>query len=114
MIKTDAAGMVAVEQIVLDEGILQPVAIDGRAAGYAIVVDRVVGDDGVGDQAVPALAGVAVEMNAIGIVAENGIADHTHMIIAVGDIDAVLIDRAAGDVVLNEREIAVAGENTPR
>ena len=56
LVERDAAGVVVVEQIVLDARVLHAVHVDAAAAADAVVVDRVAAHERVGDDAVAALA----------------------------------------------------------
>src|SRR5207245_11339655 len=64
VVERNAAGMVVVQEIVLNDGRLEAVAIDARGAAGTVVVNDVVFDQGAGNESGAALAQVAVHVNA--------------------------------------------------
>src|SRR5262249_37627364 len=84
-----------------------------RGTALAVVVDDVVLDQRAGDDTIPAVAEVAVHVNAGLRITKDGIAADYRAVAAVGDIDAVLGDRATDDVVLDQRVVGETGEDAP-
>src|SRR5207245_5495622 len=113
LVQGDAAGVVVVEHVVLDDGVLHAVAIDAGAAAGAVVVDDVANDHRAGDDAAAALAHVAVEVDAAIGVAEDDVVADGRRDGAIGHVDAVLALRVAGGVVLDVEVVAEAAEDAP-
>ena len=65
------------------------------------------------DDAVAAQLGVAVHVDAVAAVVERHVVADHGPVAAVGDVDAVLVDRAGGDVVLDQQVVDEAGEDAP-
>src|SRR5262249_44325453 len=90
LIERNAAGEAVVKQVVDDGGVLHAVAVDAGAAAGAIVVDDVLLNERSGDDAVAALADVAVHVDAGRGVAVECVAADGRIIAAIGVVDAVL------------------------
>ena len=82
-------------------GVLHAVAVDAGAAAAAVVVDDVVLDERAGDDAVAALADVAVHVDAVARGCPRRVAADDRAVAAVGDVDAVLLPTEWHDVVLD-------------
>jgi hypothetical protein len=96
-VQRNAAGVIVVQQVVFDARILHAIHIDAAAAAgltlrvdLRVVVDDVSTDDGVRNDSVAAEAGIAVHVDAVATVVENGIVADHWPITAVGNVNAVL------------------------
>src|SRR6185436_2325689 len=78
----------------------------------AVVVDDIPLDERIADDAVAAFGAVAVHVDAAPAVAPEHIAADHRAIAAVADVDAVLLDAARRDVVLDQHVVAEAGEDS--
>ena len=105
--------MIAVEEIVAEDRALHAVAVDAGAAAEPVVVDRVGLDEGARDDAVTALAHVAVHVDAAGVIAPHDVAADHGPVAAVADVDPVLGLGARHHVVLDQEVVAEAGEDAP-
>src|SRR5262249_46290765 len=114
LVERNAAGMLVIDQVVAENGVLHAVAVDsGAAVRGRVVVDDVVLDQGPGDDAGAALADVAIHMDAAAGVAEDRVAAHGRVDAAIAHVDAVLLHRVAAGVVFDEDVVGEAGEDAP-
>ena len=94
--------MIVVDQVVLDARVLHTIHIDAAAAAEGVVrairnrvvVDAISSDERTGDDAVSALAQIAVHVDSATVVIENRVIPNHWPIAAVGNVDSVLFDRA--------------------
>ena len=113
LVETDAARVIVVEEIVADHAVGHAVHVDSRPAAGAVAVDDVVLDQRIRDQAVAALALVAVHVDAVGVVVVHEVVADDRAVAAVRDVDAVLGNRVVGLVVLDREVVGEAGEDAP-
>ena len=109
----DAGRVRVVDQVVPEDRVLDAVAIDRGPAAESVVVDDVVLDQGVGNDAVAARADIPVHVDAAGAVPPARVPANDGIVAAVREIDPVLGYRARRDVVLDQDVLAEAGEDSP-
>src|SRR5262249_10826422 len=73
-VQTDPARVIVVEEVVLDQAVGDAVHVDPGAATCPVTVDHVRLDQGARDDAVAPLAGVAVHVDAVGVVVVHVVA----------------------------------------
>ncbi len=112
-VQRNAAGMIVVQEIVLNNGGLHAVAVDARSAADPVVVNDVVFDQGAGNESGAALTQIAVHVNAIPIIPKDGVSPNDGINAGIGNVNAVLNLGIGSDVVLDQHPVFVAGENAP-
>ena len=113
LIQRYSAGVVVVQQVILETGVLNAIAVNARPASKPVIVDHVALDQSTGNDPIPALEDIAIHVYSVGAVAPNHIVANDRAITAVGDIDTVFNLGAGGGVVLDEQVIAKPGEDAP-
>ena len=111
--QADALVLVVVDQIIFDDRILEAVAVDRRPAGCAVVIDNIVGDQEPSHNAIVALAGVTIDMDAAVGVSVNDVSDDLVVAGRIGDVNSVLPDGIGGNVALDQTVTAVARIKPP-
>ena len=109
----DATSVVAIEQVVANDGIGDTVHVDGSTTASTIIIHEVRFHHSVRYDAVTAHAGVGVHVDAAGVVAVDTVAPNDGIVTAIADVDAVLLDRAIGLVVLDQQVVTEVGEEAP-
>lgn len=112
-VERDPAGVILVQQIVANDGVLDPIHVDAGAPSCAVAEDDVVLDHGPTDDAVSALRGISVHMDTVGAIVPDPIASDRRPITAIADIDTVFITTVGGVIRLDQQVVAEAGEDTP-
>ena len=112
-VERDAARMIVEEQVVADNGALDPIHIDARASPQTVAVDSVVLDHGSTDDAVPTLRGISIHMNAIRSVVPDPVASDRRSVATVTDIDPVLVATVGGVIRFDQEIVAESGEDAP-
>src|SRR5262249_41161856 len=114
LVQGNAEALVAVDQIVADGRVLDPVAVD---AVLAVVVNLVVLDQGIGHQALAAFADVAIHVDADEVIVVNDAAAHDSAVDSARQVDAVSVTlvsvraRAVNGVVQKLHVVGVVGQD---
>ena len=103
--------MVLVNQVVEYFSTLNAIQIDRRTTRSTVSVKDIAVDFGIGADSVATLAGVCVDLDAGGIVAEAGIVTDDGPVAAVGYVDAVFILGAGAGIVFQEQVVGKTGKD---
>ncbi len=113
-VEGDAIGVIVVDQVVLKARALHAVGIDARSAAAGVVVNDVLLHQRLGNDPIPAHAGIAVHMNTAAVVSPHGVPANDRAIAAVGDVNSVLGFAAGKSVGFDKQIVGEAAEKSPR
>ena len=109
----NAGTLIAVDQVVLDQRVLNAVGVDAGAAAGGVAVDAVVFDNRASDNPAAALADIAVDHDPAAGVVEDCIAGDRRADGRVGDVDPVLQVGGGNAVAGDEGIVREAGGDAP-